>query len=84
MEINLKAGEVNVIYSDYLNKVVKEAMIQLTDTVAVKYSLNKDKNCMDMSIINTLLEDVDQGGEVNKDEIAKIITAQKSIFVQLT
>jgi hypothetical protein len=84
MEINLKAGEVNVIYSDYLNKVVKEAMIQLTDTVAVKYSLNKDKNCMDMSIINTLLEDVDQSGEVNKDEIAKIITAQKSIFVQLT
>lgn len=41
MEVNLKKGEVYIITDDYLNKTSKEVMIQITDTLAIKYSLRK-------------------------------------------
>jgi len=83
MDINLKAGEVNVIYSDYLNKVVKENMIQLTDTFAIKFELNKTKNCIEMIAMNTLLDEPEQKGEINKENFARLLKGGKDLFIQL-
>jgi hypothetical protein len=54
MEISLKKGEVYIKSDDYLNKTSNEVMIQITDTLAIKYTLNKTDNNVKVSLINTL------------------------------
>lgn len=83
MDFNLKAGEVQTIYSDFLNKVPKENMIQLTDTFAIKFVLNKEKNCVEILAIDTQLDEPDRKGEVNKDNFARLLKGGKDMFIQL-
>ena len=80
----LEVGYVDVIYSDYTNKVPKEITIQLTDTIAVEYKLNKDTNNVDMTIKNTLIDDIEYGGVIKKEELVKMMKAEKDMFRQLT
>jgi hypothetical protein len=84
MDINLKVGEVN-LKGTYVNKILvpDEAVIQLTDTIAIKYVLNKDKNNVSISIINTLFDVPEQKGEIDKENFAKMLKAGMDMFAQL-
>ena len=84
MDFNLKKGEVQTIYSDFMNKLAKENMIQLTDTEAIRFELNKDKNCVNMVYINTLFDEPEKKSEISKEDFAKFIKGAKDMFVQLT
>jgi hypothetical protein len=84
MDINLKVGEVN-LKATYVNKILvpDEAVIQLTDTIAIKYVLNKDKNNVSISIINTLFDVPEQKGEIDKENFAKMLKGGMDMFAQL-
>jgi hypothetical protein len=83
MEINLNKGEVYIITDDYINKTSKEVMIQITDTLAIKYTLNKTDNNVKVTLVNTLLEDVEYSGDVSKDDFMKLIKGAKDLYTQL-
>jgi PBP1b-binding outer membrane lipoprotein LpoB len=84
MEENLELGEVSVIYDDYLSKSVKETKIQLTRDIAVIFKINKTTNDVDMTIKNTLIDDLEYGGKLDKNSLEKMLKAQKDMFRQLT
>lgn len=84
MEENLEVGQVSVIYDEYLQKIVKETQIQLTKDIAVIYKINKDTNDVDMTIKNTLIDDLEYGGKLDKRSLEKMLKAQKDMFRQLT
>ena len=84
MEEGLNVGQVSVIYDDYLQKVVKETQIQLTKDIAVIFKLNKTTNNVDMSIKNTLIDDLEYSSKISKTELEKMLKAQKDMFRQLT
>ena len=84
MDENLQLGEVSVIYDDYLAKSVKETKIQLTNDIAVIFKLNKTTNNIDMSIKNTLIDDLEYNSKISKTELEKMLKAQKDMFRQLT
>lgn len=83
MDINLKKGEVYIVTDDYINKTSKEIMIQITDTLAIKYSLNKVDNNVKVTLVNTLLEDIEYSGDVSKEDFNKLVKGAKDIFYQL-
>ena len=84
MEEGLNVGQVSVIYDDYLQKVVKETQIQLTKDIAVVYKINKDTNDVDMTLKNTLIDDLEYSGRLDKKSLEKMLKAQKDMFRQLT
>lgn len=84
MDENLKEGEVLVIYDDYLSKTASKTKIQLADNIAIIYELNKTTNSVDMSVVNTLIDDLEYGGKISKSGMEKILKAQKDMFRQLT
>jgi hypothetical protein len=84
MDINLKVGEVNV-KGTYVNKILvpNETTIQLTDTIALKYVLNKDKNTVSVSVVNTLFDQPEQQGEINRENFEKMLKGGMDMFTQL-
>lgn len=84
MDFNLKKGEVYIKTDDYINKTSSEIMIQITDTLAIKYTLNKNENNVKVSLINTLLEDIEYSGEVDKLNFQKLYKGAKEMYNQLT
>ena len=84
MEEGLNVGQVSVIYDDYLQKVVKETQIQLTKDIAVIYKINKETNDVDMTLKNTLIDDLEYSGRLDKKSLEKMLKAQKDMFRQLT
>lgn len=84
MDFNLKKGEVQSIYSDFMNKVAKETTIQLTDTEAIKFVLDLENKCINMTYMNTLFDEPEKKSEISKDDFAKFIKGAKDMFVQLT
>lgn len=84
MDENLQLGEVSVIYDDYLAKSVKETKIQLTNDIAVIFKLNKITNNVDMSIKNTLIDDLEYSSKLDKSNLEKMLKAEKDMFRQLT
>lgn len=84
MEEGLNVGQVSVIYDDYLQKVVKETQIQLTKDIAVIYKINKETNDVDMTLKNTLIDDLEYSGKLDKKSLEKMLKAQKDMFRQLT
>jgi len=83
MDINLKKGEVYIITDDYMKKIPNEIMVQITDTLAIKYSLNKVDNNVKVTLVNTLLEDIEYSGDVSKDDFTKMIKGAKELQTQL-
>ena len=84
MDISLKKGEVYIKTDDYIKKTSNEIMIQITDTIAIKYILNKSDNDVTVSLINTLIEDIEYSGVVDKDNFLKIYRSTKEMYNQLT
>jgi hypothetical protein len=83
MDETLDIGQVSVIYDDYLQKVVREIQIQLTKDIAVVYKMNKDTNDVDMTLKNTLIDDLEYSGKIDKLSLNKMLKAQKDMFRQL-
>lgn len=83
MDINLKKGEVYIKTDDYIKKTSNEIMIQITDTIAIKYILNKSDNNVTVSLINTLIEDIEYSGVVDKENFLKIYRSTKEMYNQL-
>jgi len=81
----MKVGKVNIIGSEYSNNSVipEEITIQLTDTIALKYILNKDSNSVSISVMNTLFDTAEFKGEIAKENFFKMIKGGKDMFSQL-
>lgn len=83
MDVNLKKGEVQSIYSDFMNKVAKETTIQLTDTEAIKFVLDLENKCINMTYMNTLFDEPEKSSVISKDDFTKLIKGGKDLLSQI-
>ena len=81
----MKIGKVNIIGSEYSNNslIPEEITVQLNDTIAIKYVLNKDNKSVNISIINTLFDIPEQKGEITKENFEKMLKGGTAMFYQL-
>lgn len=81
----MKVGKVNIIGSEYSNNLLipEEITIQLTDTIAIKYELDKENKSINISVINTLFDIPEQKGEINKENFQKMLNGGNAVFRQL-
>lgn len=81
----METGKVNIIGSEYSNNILipEEITIQLTDTIAIKYVLNKENKSVNISVINTLFDIPEQKGEISKDNFQKMLNGGNAVFRQL-
>jgi hypothetical protein len=84
MDVNLNKGEVNIISDDYINGTSSEITIQITDTLAIKYTLDKINKKVKVSLMNTLIDDPEFSGEVDMDNFLKIYKGTKQMYNQLS
>lgn len=82
MDFNLKKGEVQTIYSDFMNKTPKETLIQLTDTEAIKFILNKENDCVDMVYMNTLFDEPENKSQISKEDFIKMHKCESGMIAQ--
>lgn len=82
MDENLELGEVQTIYSDFMNKIPKEMTIQLTDTEALRFTLNKENDCVDMVYMNTLFDEPDKKSQISKEDFIKMHKCESGMIAQ--
>lgn len=83
MDVNLNKGEVYIISDDFIKNTSSEIMIQITDTLAIKYTLDKTNKNIKVCLINTLIDDPEFSGEVDMDNFLKIYKGTRQMYNQL-
>ena len=80
----MKVGKVNIIGSEYSNNSVipEEITIQLTDTIALKYILNKDSNSVSISVMNTLFDEPENKSQISKEDFIKMHKCESGMIAQ--
>jgi hypothetical protein len=76
-------GQVLVLYDDWANGSASKIDVKMFDNKLTKLTLNKDENCVEMGIQDTILDVTDASGVFDKNSLNIYIKALVSMFRQL-
>ena len=66
------------------NELPDGVALQMENNTLVDMELNKDKSALELSIINTMLEDAESViSNLNKDQLTKLIRDLKDLYKQM-
>lgn len=80
---SLEIGD-SIKYISNGNELPDGVALQMENNTLVDMELNKDKSALELSIVNTMLEDAESViSNLNKDQLTKLIRDLKDLYKQM-